>query len=184
VTQAAEETLRRIEQSAGKRYLPIIGPEKGRLLGDIIAKHKPRRVLEVGTLVGYSTIQMGKTLGGDAEIVTIEVDRDEAEAARENIRASEIRPKVTVVNGDALDVIPSLAGTFDLVFLDAEKRQYLAYLRLVEDRLGEGSVVVADNAGFSSRAMRDYLEYVRGSGRYSSEYVSVGWDGVEVSVKR
>jgi len=184
VTQAAEDTLRKIEQSAGRRYLPIIGRKKGRLLGKIVAEHKPRRVLEVGTLVGYSTIQMGKMLGGDAEIVTIEVDGDEAEVARENIRASGIRPRVTVVTGDALDVIPTLAGTFDLVFLDAAKHQYLAYLRLVEERLGAGAVVVADNAGFSSRAMRDYLEYVRGSGRYSSLYIPVGWDGVEVSVKQ
>ncbi|MFH2109825.1 MAG: O-methyltransferase [Candidatus Bathyarchaeota archaeon] len=183
MTQATEDTLRRIEQSAGRRYLPIIGREKGRLLGEIVVKHKPRRVLEVGTLVGYSTIQMGKTMGGDAEIVTIEVDRDEAEAARENIRASGIKPRVTVITGDALDVIPKLEGTFDLVFLDAAKHQYLAYLRLVEDRLGAGAVVVADNAGISSRAMREYLEYVRGSGRYSSEYIPVGWDGVEVSVK-
>ena len=59
MTQAAEDTLRKIEQSAGRRYLPIIGREKGRLLGKIVAEHKPRRVLEVGTLVGYSTIQMG-----------------------------------------------------------------------------------------------------------------------------
>ncbi|MFH0849927.1 MAG: O-methyltransferase, partial [Candidatus Bathyarchaeota archaeon] len=179
-----EDTLRKIEQSAGRRYLPIIGREKGRLLGEIVAEHKPRRVLEVGTLVGYSTIQMGKMLGGDAEIVTIEVDRDEAEAARENIRASGIRPMVTVVTGDALDIIPTLEGTFDLVFLDAAKHQYLSYLRLVEERLVAGAVVVADNAGFSSRAMRDYLEYVRGSGRYSSQCIPVGWDGIEISVKQ
>lgn len=184
MTQVAEDTLRRIEQSARRRYLPIIGREKGRLLGEIVATHKPRRVLEVGTLVGYSTIQMGKNMDGDAEIVSIEVDRDEAEQAKENIRASEIKPRVTVVTGDALDVIPTLGGTFDLVFLDAAKHQYLAYLRLVEDRLVSGSVVVADNAGFSSRAMKGYLEHVRGSGMYGSQFIPLGWDGVEVSVKK
>ncbi len=181
---SAEEVLRRIRSSTRRRYLPIVSGERARVLVDIVRRLKPKRILEVGTFVGYSTILMGKELGGDSEIVTIEIDGDEAEAARENIRSSGIKPKVTVLNGDALELIPGIEGEFDMVFLDAQKWEYLEYLKLVEDRLHPGSVVVADNAGSFSHAMRDYLDYVRNSGSYDSEFIKCGWDGVEISVKR
>jgi predicted O-methyltransferase YrrM len=70
-----------------------------------------------------------------------------------------------------------------MVFIDADKTEYLDYLRLAEDKLHKGSVVVADNAGIFADQMKDYVDYVRSSGRYSSEYVPVGEDGLEVSVK-
>jgi predicted O-methyltransferase YrrM len=85
--------------------------------------------------------------------------------------------------GDAIEILPKLESRFDLVFIDADKRQYLDYLRLVEDKLHKGSVIVADNAGIFANQMRNYLDYVRSSGKYRSRYVPVGEDGLEVSVK-
>jgi predicted O-methyltransferase YrrM len=102
---------------------------------------------------------------------------------QENIRRAEIPPTVEVIVGDALKVLPTLTGKFDMVFIDADKREYLDYLRLVEDKLHKGSVVVADNAGISADQMRDYLDYVRSSGKYRSRYEPMGDDGLEVSVK-
>jgi len=179
----ADEVLRRIEENAERRYLPIIGRERGRILVELVRRFKPKRILEVGTFIGYSTILMGKELGGGSEIITIEIDEEEAEQARENMRDAAIKPKIMVLTGDALRVIPSLEGRFDMVFLDAAKSQYLDYLRLVEDKLHRGSVVVADNAGFHSHSMRNYLDYVRNSGRYESWFISTKWDGIEVSLK-
>jgi len=80
-------------------------------------------------------------------------------------------------------VIPKLKGPFDLVFIDADKSEYLDYLRLVEDKLHKGSVVVADNAGIFADQMQDYLDYVRSSQRYKSKFVRIGRDGLEISVK-
>ena len=179
----ADEVLRRIEEMAKYRYLPIIGRDRGRILVDLIRRFKPRRVLEVGAFIGYSTILMGKELEYGSEMITIEIDEGEAERARENIRCAEIKPKVRVLTGDALKIIPGLKGGFDMVFLDAAKSQYLNYLRLVEDKLHEGSVVVADNAGSFSYSMRNYLDYVRNSGRYESQFIPAKWDGMEVSIK-
>jgi len=71
---------------------------------------------------------------------------------------------------------------FDLVFVDAAKSEYLEYPRLVEARLHKGSTIVADNAGFASR-MKDYLEYIRSSGKYRSRFVGVREDGLQISVK-
>jgi predicted O-methyltransferase YrrM len=90
---------------------------------------------------------------------------------------------VQVLVGDAREIIPKLPGSFDMVFLDAEKNEYLQYLLLVENKLHMGSVVVADNAGIFADQMSDYLGYVRSSGRYKSRYLPFGGDGVEVSVK-
>lgn len=183
ISNKVDVVLRNIEQMANKKFLPIIGSEKGRILTDMIHKFKPRRILEVGTLIGYSAILMAKELRDDAEIITIEVDEDEAETARENIRRSEVKPKIDVITGNTLEVIPKLNGRFDMVFLDATKDEYMSYLRLVEDKLPKGGVVFADNAGIFASSMRDFLDYVRNSGKYKSQFISVGWDGVEISVR-
>jgi len=179
----AERVLREIESSSGGRWLPIIGRRRGQILVEQICLHRPRRILEVGTFVGYSTILMAKELPEGAEVIGIEIDEDEAEQARANIEAAELEANVTVLTGDALEIIPRLEGEFDMVFLDADKWEYFNYLKLVEDKLHAGSVIIADNAGSSSRAMRDYLDHVRDSGLYTSEFVPGGWDGVEISVK-
>lgn len=183
ITSKADEVLRYIERTAHRRYLPIIGSERGRILVALIRRIKPKRILEVGTFVGYSTILMGKELESDTEIVTIEIDEDEAELAKQNIRKAEIKPRVTVLVGDALELTAELDGRFDLVFLDAAKSEYLSYLGNVESNLQRGSVVLADNAGIYSYSMRSYLDYVRRSGKYESKFVPAGGDGIEVSTK-
>jgi predicted O-methyltransferase YrrM len=179
----ADEVLREIERMTDDEFLPIVGPDKGKILSAAFRKVKPKHVLEVGTLIGYSAILIGKELDADAQITTIEIHTGEAKTARENIRRAAISPKVRVIIGDARKVIPTLKDCFDAVFIDAEKTEYLQYLKLMEDKLHEGTVVVADNAGIFPDQMRDYLDYVRKSGRYKSKYVQVGEDGVEISFK-
>jgi predicted O-methyltransferase YrrM len=183
VLTKAEEVLREIEAMTEHEFLPIVGPRKGKILAEAVRKVKPKRVLEVGTLIGYSAILIGKELGSDAQITTIEIHAEEAKAARENIRRAEIPPKVDVIVGDAVKVIPTLKDCYDAVFIDAEKSEYYEYLRLMEPKLHKGTVVVADNAGIFADQMRDYLDYVRNSGNYESKFYRVGEDGVEVSIK-
>ena len=179
----AEVILREIEKRANSEFLPIVGPEKGQVIAETIRKAKPKRVLEVGTLIGYSAILMGKELDSDAQIITIEIHADEAETAEENILKADIPTEVEVITGNAIQVIPELTDCFDFVFIDAEKTEYLDYLRLAEDKLCKGAVIVADNAGIFAKQMTDYLNYVRTSGKYSSRYVPVGVDGLEITVK-
>jgi len=192
VLSKAEKVLREIENAARRReFLPIIGPSKGQILVKVIREIKPKRILEVGALIGYSAILMGKELANDAHLITIEIDPHTAKIAEENLRKAEIPPTVEVLVGDAIEVIPRLAGMFDLVFIDADKSEYLDYLRLIEDKLQKGSVVVADNVEHAP----PYLNYVRSSGKYSSRFVPVGTvtfghsrghrlgDGLEISVK-
>jgi len=179
----ADKILRTIEEMSEEQFLPIIGTRKGQILVEVIHKIKLRGILEIGTLIGYSAILMGKELESNAHIITIEIDTDEAKKAKENIRKAEIKPVVEVLVGDAIELLPMIKGKFDMVFLDAEKREYKNYLLLIEDKLHNGSVVVADNAGIFERPMRNYLNYVRTSGKYDSKYIPVDEDGVEVSTK-
>ena len=179
----ADQVLAEIEESAKHEFLPIVGPTKGKILAQAIKDSKPRRILEVGTLIGYSAILMGKNLGKDAEITTIEIHPEEAKIAKTNIKRSAILPKVTVKVGDAIKIIPKLKDCYDAVFIDAEKSQYFDYLRLMEDRLRKGTLIVADNAGIFAEQMQNYLDCVRKSGKYQSKYVSVDQDGLEISVK-
>ncbi|MGD0644024.1 MAG: class I SAM-dependent methyltransferase [Candidatus Bathyarchaeia archaeon] len=168
VMSSADKVLWQIEKIAKKEFLPIVGQYKGKILAEEVRKIKPRHVLEVGTLIGYSAILIGKELNENAEIVTIEIHREEAEIAGENVLKANIPPKVKIISGDAIEVIPTLNSHFDLAFIDAEKSEYFRYLFLAEDKLRKGAVVVADNAGIFADQMRDYLDYVRNSGKYQS----------------
>lgn len=179
----ADKVLKEIERMTERGFLPIVGPRKGQVLVEMIHKINPKRILEVGTLIGYSAILMAKELDSEAHLITVEIHADEAEKARENVSRAKLPPKIDVIVGNAVEVIPRLPGKFDMVFLDAEKSEYLEYLRLVERKLHKGSIIVADNAGIFADEMEDYLDYVRSSGKYSSNYVPVGEDGLEVSVK-
>ncbi len=180
---SAEGVLLEIEASAEKQYLPIIGPAKGKYLVEEVCKANPMHVLEVGALIGYSAVLMGREMAEGSEIISIEIHSDEAELAMQNIMRADIPAKVRVLTGNALDIIPTLQGPFDFAFIDAEKTEYLRYLRLMEPMLHVGTVVFADNAGMFHDQMRDYLRYVRSSGNYRSRYIQVGDDGVEISVK-
>ena len=180
---AAAKVLTEIEKLTETQFLPIVGSEKGKILAETVRKVKPRQVLEVGTLIGYSAILIGRELDADAHLTTIEIHAHEAEIAEKNIEKAGVRGKVEVIVGDALKVIPRLKGTFDFVFIDADKTEYIQYLRLVEGKLHKGSVVFADNAGIFAEQIKDYLDYVRQSGKYKSSYIQVGEDGVEISTR-
>jgi len=192
----ADEVLREIEKEASRNekptlglhgrkhpvmFLPIIGPVKGALLEKVIKESKPRKVLEVGTLVGYSVILMAKNMK-DGKIVSLEIDEKAANIAKENLEKSGLSEKVDIIVGDAKEIIKNLKDSFDLIFIDAAKNEYYTYLKLVEKNIHKDTVVFADNAKVLADEMKDYLNYVRNSGRYRSEFHDCGSDGVEVSV--
>jgi predicted O-methyltransferase YrrM len=178
-----QEVLKEIEIQAKKELLPIIGPEKGRVLAEVVGKYKPRRILEIGTLVGYSAILMAENLPEGGEIITLEVSQPSFEIAKENIQKAELGNKIKIIFGSALEIIPTLNGEFDFVFIDAEKKEYLKYLKVVEPKLSDQAVVVADNIGKFKEKMHDYLEYVRSSGKYQSQTIDFDYDAMEVSEK-
>lgn len=165
-----DEVLESIEGVAPEQGLPIIGPKRGMILDEVVEEHRPSTVLEVGTLVGYSAIRMARHLSKGQRITCIELREDMAGTARSNIARAGLGDIIEVRVGDAKEVLPTLDGTFDMVFLDAVKEDYLTYLKSVERLLHRGSVVVADNVKSHAREVAPYLDYVRNSGKFSSVY--------------
>lgn len=186
-----EDVLRSIEATARKEGLPIIGPGKGAYLDEAVLKYKPKRVLEIGTLVGYSAIRMGRLLPKGGLMTCVDVNKVIAKAAASNIEAAGLSDRIEIIVGDAKRVIPLLEGKFDMVFIDAEKSEYLTYLKSCERLLHKGSVVVADNVKVFADQVADYLDYVRNSGRYTSTYKEEALnadpsmaDAVEISIRK
>jgi predicted O-methyltransferase YrrM len=190
-TDPADAVLREIEEMGRKSFIPSIGPVKGKILAEIVRKHKPRKILEVGALYGYSAILIAKNSPAKAEITTVEKNPEHARVTEQNVERAKLEGQIRIIKGDAMEILPKLPGPFDLVFLDAEKTQYLDYLKAVEDKLHQGSVVVADNVGVFADQMQNYLHYVRNTGRYRSrtvetllEFSDTTKDAMEISEKR
>jgi predicted O-methyltransferase YrrM len=186
----ADIVLKEIEAIGKHSFIPSIGPVKGKILAEIVKKTKPKRILEVGALYGYSAILMAKNSPPGVEIVSVEKDPEHVRIATKNIKRANMEEKITLVEGDGRTELQKLSGGFDLVFLDAEKTQYLAYLKAVEKNLDKGSVIVADNVGIFEDQMPDYLEYVRKKGPYKSrtvetllEFSDKTKDAMEISEK-
>src|SRR5438552_3258776 len=166
-----DTVLREIEALGNRSFIPSIGPVKGRILAEIVKKTRPRQILEVGALYGYSAILMAKNSPLGIEIVSVEKNPEHVRISKENIKRANMERSIRMVEGDGRTELGKLTGSFDLVFLDAEKTQYLAYLKAVERNLHKGSVVVADNVGIFKDQMQDYLDYVRNKGPYKSRTV-------------
>lgn len=198
--------LAEIEETARKEFLPSIGPIKGKIIEDVIKEYKPKKALEIGTLHGYSAILIANIIlsgkydnenfnseRSSTEPILISVEKDQrlANIARKNIEKARLSEKIQVINGDALEIIPKLKSKFNMIFLDATKSEYLKYLQLIEkySLLNKRAVVVADNVLIYENEMKDYLDYVRNSGKYISrttetslEFTKNVKDALEVSI--
>jgi predicted O-methyltransferase YrrM len=182
-TLDAGTVLKEIEIKAQRGFLPIIGPEKGKYLAETVRKYRVKKILEIGTLIGYSAILIARNLPEGGQVDTIEVNPHSAEIAEANIHAAKLEDKIKIHIGNALDMISGIDGEFDMVFIDAAKNEYFGYLKLCEPKLKKGAVVFADNVKIFAHQMPDYLDYIRNSGKYRSQFIDVGFDGVEISEK-
>ena len=189
-TDAADIVLKEIEAIGKRSFIPSIGPVKGKILAEIVKKTRPKRILEVGALYGYSAILMAKNSSPGVEIISVEKSPKHLRITTKNIKRANMEERIKMIKGDGTAELRKLLGTFDLVFLDAEKTEYLAYLKAVEKNLHKGSVIVADNVGIFKDQMQDYLEYVRNKGPFKSrtietllEFSDTTKDAMEISEK-
>ena len=185
----AEAVIQAIRDAAKENFLPIIdysAKGKGDFLEELVRKKKPKMVLEIGTLVGYSAIKIIRNLPKDGRLVTLEINAASASVARQNLKRAEMDKHATVIVGNALRTIPTLKGKFDFVFIDATKEDYLNYLLLLEKHklLDKKATILADNVKMFKSEVADYLEYVRTTGGYKSSYHDFGEDAMEVSEKK
>nr|WP_291234054.1 O-methyltransferase [Frisingicoccus sp.] len=191
--------IRTIEQEAVRDYVPIIRKESRNLLKVLLKIKKPGRVLEVGTAIGFSAILMGECLPDDSHITTIEKYEKRIPVARENFKRAGMEEKITLIEGDASEVLKELSGPFDFIFMDAAKGQYIHFFPEVMRLLRSGGVLVSDNVlqdgdvvesryavvrrnrTIHSR-MREYLWTLKHMDGLETIVLPIG-DGMTVSVK-
>ena len=191
--------IRTIEQEAVRDYVPIIRKESRNLLRVLLKIRKPGRVLEVGTAIGFSAILMGECLPDDSHITTIEKYEKRIPVARENFKRAGMEEKITLIEGDASEVLKELSGPFDFIFMDAAKGQYIHFFPEVMRLLRSGGILVSDNVlqdgdvvesryavvrrnrTIHSR-MREYLWTLKHMDGLETIVLPIG-DGMTVSVK-
>jgi len=179
---AVDHVLSTIEKTSKWEFLPIIGADKGKFLEQLVRDKKPCRTVEVGVLVGYTTLLIARNLPDGCAVTGLEISEELARRAEENIAQAGLQSRATIDRGDARQRLDEIAGPVDLVFLDAQKSQYLSYLKKLEPKLSPGAVVVANGTAVFNRELGTYLEYVRKSGSYQSSSQVFGDDGMEVSI--
>lgn len=191
----------RIEQEALAARVPIIRRETAALLKTLVAAKAPRAILEIGTAVGYSALLMARVMPADCRITTIEKYEKRIPVARENFRLAGEEERITLLEGDADEILDRLKGSyFDFVFMDAAKGQYLAWLPKLMELMPAGAVLVSDNvlqdgdivqSRFAVERrnrtiharMREYLYELKHNSALETSILPVG-DGVALSVRR
>jgi len=131
----------------------LSGHIQGKFLEMVCQMMQPKKVLEIGTFTGYSAIAMALGLPDDALIFTIEVNEEMATFIDEFLAKSGMENKIRLVMGNALEIIPTIDDTFDLVFIDADKEQYVDYYKLAKDKLRPGGFIIADNVIWSGKVL-------------------------------
>lgn len=133
----------------------LSGHLQGKVLEMISCMIKPRRILEIGTFTGYSALCLAKGLSDDGQLHTIELREADAKKARSFFDRSLYAGKILLHTGNALDIIPNLTETWDLVFIDADKPAYIEYFNLVFPRLRKNGFILADNIFFHGQVLED-----------------------------
>lgn len=195
-----EPIIEQIEQEAIETFVPIIRKETQSFLKVLLLIKKPVRVLEVGTAIGYSAILMSHYLPKDGRITTIEKYEKRIPIARENFSRAAVADRITLLEGDALDIMKSLEEPFDFIFMDAAKGQYIHYLPEAIRLLAPEGVLMSDNVlqdgdVIESRfaverrnrtihsRMREYLYELKHNERLQTSILPLG-DGVALSIKK
>ena len=193
------EFLDELEQEAKRDYVPIIRKDMQNLLRFLLRFKRPVKILEVGTAVGFSALLMAENTAEECQITTIENYEKRIPIARENFKKAGMENRITLLEGDATEILKELDGSYDFIFMDAAKGQYLNFLPDLLRLLAEDGMLISDNVlqdgdlmesryavtrrnrTIHSR-MRDYLYELKNNPLLETVILPVG-DGVTVSVR-
>lgn len=194
-----EELLVEMEQYAQEHHVPIMQLSGIEALSQILRIQNPKSILEIGTAIGYSAIRMAKALP-NTSIVTIERDTNRVEVAKQFIAKSNVESQITVIEGDALEVEIDRNSTFDAVFIDAAKGQYMKFFEKYSPLVPSGGVLYIDNMymhGLSDldikevprrkrtmiRNLKQFSDWIMQHPDYTSAFFPIG-DGLLICLKR
>ncbi len=169
-----QEELKKIKKEALSEHIPIIMDETLNTIQEIIGDKKLEKILEIGTAVGYSTICYTQFLTENGKIDTIEIDHERVQKANENIKKAEVDKKITILEGDALEVLPKLNEKYDMIFIDASKGKYPRFLEHAIRLSKVGTIILADNILYKGYVMGDYNKHKqRTAVRNLREYIKL-----------
>lgn len=187
--------LNRIKQKALEEHIPIIMDDTLEVIEEYLIKRKPKRILEIGTAVGYSAICFSKYLSDDGVIDTIERDEERVKEAKINIKNMDLEDKIYIYEGDAVEILPTLNEKYDAVFIDAAKGKYPFFLKEALRMIKPDGIIFADNILYKGyvlsdynkhkqrtavRNLREYIKEVSENPNLETEILEVG-DGLAVS---
>ena len=190
--------LRDLELYAEENSVPIIHKEVADLLRVILKLKRPKKILELGCAIGYSSLFFADVLDGDVEIVTTERNPIMLERAQDNIKKAGMEDRIKILVGDAEETLKDLEGTFDMIFIDAAKGHYKMFFDMLIGKLNHGGIVISDNILYKGmiasddyvvrrkktivKRMRTYLDYIADLEGISTSLIPIG-DGLAISYK-
>ena len=192
------ELLQEIKQKAIEEHIPIIMDETLEVIEKYLTNNKPKRILEIGTAVGYSAICFSDFLAKDGKIDTIEREKDRVEEAKQNFKNLELENIINIYEGDAVEILPTLNEKYDMVFIDAAKGKYPFFLKQAIRMLNTNGIIFADNILYKGyvmsdynkhkqrtavRNLREYIKQVTENQELDTKILEVG-DGLAVSIKK
>ena len=168
-----EEKLNKIKEEALNEHIPIIMDDTLQEIEKRMNQNKPTKILEIGTAVGYSAICFSKFLSNQGFIDTIEKDEQRAKEAEENIKTMNLEGKINIYEGDAVEILPTLNQTYDMIFIDAAKAKYPIFLEESLRMLAPDGILFADNILYKGYVMGDYNKHKqRTAVRKLREYIA------------
>lgn len=168
------KTIEQIKEKALNEHIPIIMDDTLEVVGQVLQKLKPNKILEIGTAVGYSAICFSKYLAEGGKIDTIERDEERIAEARINIKDLQLEEKINIILGDAVEILPTLNEKYDAIFIDAAKGKYPFFLKEAIRMLSDKGIIIADNILYKGYTLSDYNKHkqrtaVRGLREYLKE---------------
>ena len=159
-----------MKEKALENHIPIIMDDTLDKIIEVLNEEKPKRILEIGTAVGYSASCFA--IYSDAIIDTIELDEERAKEAIENVKKVEVADRINIMIGNAVDILPNLKGEYDIVFIDAAKSKYSIFLSEGKRLVKNGGLILADNVLYKGYVMSDYNKHKqRTAVRHLREYI-------------
>ena len=167
-----EEELIIVKEKALENHIPIIMDDTLEKIEEILKEEKPKRILEIGTAVGYSATMFAKYTDEDCIIDTIEIDEERAKEAKENIEKIGVANRINIIVGNAVDILPTISQEYDIVFIDAAKGKYPVFLENAIRLIKNDGLILADNILYKGYVMSDYNKHKqRTAVRHLREYI-------------
>lgn len=167
------EVLEEVKKKALENHIPIIMDDTLNVMKEYLEEIKPKRFLEIGTAVGYSASQFVRISGEQVQIDTIELDEERAKQAIENIKNIGLEDNIHVMIGNAVEILPTLTGPYDVIFIDANKGKYPVFLQEAIRMSHKGTIIFADNVLYKGYVLSDYNKHKqRTAVRHLREYLA------------